>query len=108
MIELNIELEKLGKTLHFEFNHSTIKKFAAMGGDPSRFMSDIIGSIEAFIRACLVGEGSVSVSKAENLYDAIAEEYDIPDIIGMFAEKYYDSFTGGEEAPPKKKLSEMK
>ncbi len=79
-----------------------------MGGDPNRLLVDPIGSVETFIRACLVGEGSVSASKAEKLYEEIDGEYEILDVLGMLAEKYNEVFTGGENTPPKKKLSEMK
>lgn len=108
MIELNIELENTGKTLHFEFNHENVKKFSAIGGDPNNLLSNPIGSVELFIRSCLMNEGSVSASKAEKLYDAIDAEYEILDVLGMLADKYNEVFIGGENAPPKKKLSEMK
>ena len=108
MIELNIELEQTGKTLHFEFTHDTVKKFASYGGDPNRLLVDPIGSLETFIRATLTGEGSVSASKAEKLYDDIDKEYEVLDVLGRFADKYNEVFIGGDNAPLKKKLSDMK
>ena len=108
MIELNIELEQTGKTLHFEFTHDTVKKFSAYGGDSVRLLQDPIGNTETFIRAMLTGEGTVSASKAQKLYDDIAAEYEILDVLGQFADKYNEVFIGGDNAPLKKKLSEMK
>ena len=55
-----------------------------------------------------MNEGTVSNSKAEKLYDALAEEYEILDVLGVLAEKYNEVFIGGENASPKKKLSDMK
>ena len=108
MIEQDIELANLNKTLHFEFNHENVKKFSTMGGRPTDLLADPIGSIELLIRSCLMNEGTVSNSKAEKLYDALAEEYEILDVLGVLAEKYNEVFIGGENASPKKKLSDMK
>lgn len=107
MIELNIELDT-GKTYRFEFTHDSVKKFANMGGDATRLLADPIGSLETFIRATLADEGTVSASKAEKIFEDIDKEYEILDVLEQFARKYNEVFFGGENAPLKKKLSEMK
>ena len=102
-----INLEN-GVSHTFTFTHATISKFEQMGGKLSEGIDNISTNMSLYIRACIIDEGSMSVSKTEKILEAIGDEYDLPDVYGVLANAHAEVFTGGDEAPQKKKLSEMK
>jgi hypothetical protein len=99
---------KNGTSHTFTFTHDTIRKFEQMGGKLSEGIDNISTNMSLYIRACIIDEGSMSDSKAKKILDAIGEDYDLPDCYGVLANAHAEVFTGGDEAPQKLKLSEMK
>lgn len=105
-IQQAIELEN-GTTYVFEFTNESARKYELMQGEIQGGLNKIMTNMLTYIKTCLKDEPAMSNSKAEKIYDAIAAEYDIIDVYGMLSLKHTEVFTGGEDAPPKKKLSKM-
>lgn len=102
-IEKVIEFED-GKELRFEFTNESVEKFSNIGGDTTQLIVNPIGNAKRFIVAFLQDEGSVSMSKAEKLLERIQVEFGVMEFLNAMMEKYNEVFTGGENAPPKRKI----
>lgn len=103
-IQETIELEN-GTTYVFEFTNDSARKFEAYGGRIQGGLDAMATNMLVYIKTCLKDDSSVSNTKAEKIYNAIAEEYDIVDVYGVLSLKHSEVFTGGENDAPKKKLS---
>jgi len=89
----------------FEFTHDNVRKFEALGGDPSDYFGHMLTSLTAFVAATYVGEPNVSNTKIKRIVEEIVACYDSIKILADFAEKYNEVFLGGENAPPKRTLT---